>query len=160
MTVCLAGCLPTFEPSQGSVLAGEWVLAESQEFEPAELKLVFDRSGNLDKVQAQVAAKMATYSRFDAYTDVTGDAVSIEAPFYDNWFVFDGTLSPDQNRIEGVASLTLSIDRGETVEVLDRPATLIRVGYEDESPDGSGADGSSGTPSGGSPPDASGDTAI
>jgi hypothetical protein len=102
---------------------------------------------------------MATYSRFESETRVVGDAVSIAAPFYNNWLLFDGTLSPDQNRIDGLASLTLSLDGGRAVTLQDRPATLIRVS-SDELVDAAGAGESSATSPAGSPPEAADTTSI
>jgi hypothetical protein len=159
LALVLSGCLPSVVSPQPSVLAGEWILAQNPELPDTTVKLTFDHAGRLDRVQAQVDAKMATYSRFESEARVVGDAVSITAPFYNNWFVFDGTLSPDQNRIDGVASLTLSLDGGRTVVLDDRPATLLRTST-DELADAFGAGDSRVTSPDGSPPYASDTTSI
>jgi len=110
----IAGCDILFPPANpAEVLAGTWkaVFDEPGDLELFDIQLTFDSDGLLttitatgpDGVTSSLAVADATTSEVD------GDQVTITIPALGGTRVFEGTLSADQNSIDGSLSRDLEL---------------------------------------------------
>lgn len=111
--VPFAGCNILTPPANpAAVLEGQWqaVFDEPGDLEGFDVQLTFDADGALTTITAtSPEGAVATFNVDNATTsEVDGNQVTITIPSAAGERIFEGTLSEDQNSIDG--SLSQSID--------------------------------------------------
>jgi len=111
----IAGCPPP--SNSAAVLEGTWkaVFDEPGDLELFEIQLTFDSNGDLTQIKATAPeGGTATLDTSDTSTsEVDGDQVTITVPIAAGTRVFEGTLSEDENSIDGSLSNELDLSGGD-----------------------------------------------
>jgi len=129
-TLMLTGCPepePTPPPDE-AVLAGDWTGTAS---DGRVFTLTFDDVGVLVEIETTGdGGATITVNVPDATSTVNGDNVRVEVPVDNATAVYTGTLSDNQNRIDGDLSREVSVTDNVTVTIPQGPLDLIRVGAD------------------------------
>lgn len=127
-----AGCNffnPT--PPDSAVLDGEWdmVFDEPGDLEGLTITATFDANGDLTEISASnEAGGTATLTLDSAVTELDGDQVTITIPTSGGSVNFEGTLSADENTIDGQFSQSFELPGGDLDVTLPTGAvTLTRI---------------------------------
>lgn len=112
----VAGC-NIFAPPAAAVLEGTWTATfdEPGDLEGIEILLTFDGNGQLVSIEAESEdGGTASLDVDDASTtELDGSAVTITIPVANGTTVFEGTLSEDENSIDGSLSQELELPSGD-----------------------------------------------
>ncbi|UCC32241.1 MAG: hypothetical protein JSU86_08145 [Phycisphaerales bacterium] len=125
----LSGCPPTgVEPSPEAVLAGEW---DATDQDGKIYVLQFNSEGILVRITGTHASGTEqSMSVIGSTSTVDGSAVTVRVPHPEEWSVFTGTLSSDQNRIDGdlvVDTEATGVYIGDVLITIPRgPFVLVR----------------------------------
>jgi len=128
----IAGCDILFPPTNSAaVLEGTWqaVFDEPGDLELVDVQFVFDSNGVLTQITATPpAGSTITYNVADTTTStVDGDQVTITIPNVAGARTFTGTLSSDENSIDGSLSLSLDFPSGSNITLPGSDLTLTRL---------------------------------
>ncbi len=130
----IAGC-NLFGPASNpaAVLEGTWqaVFDQPGDLEGYDIRLIFDANGALTQITAAApAGGTASLDVADTTTtEVDGNQVTITVPAVAGARVFEGTLSDDQNSIDGSLSQELQLPSGDLqVTLPGGDLTLTRLG--------------------------------
>lgn len=111
-----AGC-NIFAPPAAAVLEGSWtaVFDEPGDLEGIDIVLTFDSNGQLVSIEAESEDGGTANLDVDnsSTTEVDGSNVTVSIPVAGGTTVFEGTLSEDQNTIEGSLSQELELPSGD-----------------------------------------------
>jgi len=129
--ICLvAGCPGSGNPA--AVLEGTWevTFAEPGDLEGFEIQAIFDDEGQLTRITAE--SPEGGSARLDVdnatTTEVDDGDVTISIPSVGGVRILEGTLSEDENTIEGSLSRELELLDGDLeVTLPDADLTLTRV---------------------------------
>jgi hypothetical protein len=126
-SLLLGGC-PLFpsEPPPAAVLEGDW-FAELDD--GGEVVFTFDDQGDLTRIRAMTATGATVdFNASQSTTMLTGDQVTIRVPLGDRGTsTFEGTLSADQNTMEGALSQEIVAEGVLTVTIPGGDLTLTRT---------------------------------
>ncbi len=129
-SVAISGCnIFAPAPNPAAVLEGTWQaeFAVPGDLEGYDVRLTFDSSGQLTEITATApAGAVATFDGTGATTEVSGDQVTVTVPALVGTSVFEGTLSADENTIDGSLSQNIEFQNG-SVTLPSGDLTLTRV---------------------------------
>jgi hypothetical protein len=112
----VSGC-NIFAPPASAVLEGTWTATfdEPGDLEGIDITLTFDGNGQLVSIEAESDDGGTASLDVDnaSTTEVDGSDVTITIPIADGTTVFEGTLSEDENTIEGSLSQELELPSGD-----------------------------------------------
>lgn len=131
--VTLGGC-NIFNPpvNEAAVLEGTWQadFEEPGDLEGFDVQLTFDSSGQLTEISAESPeGGTASLDVSDSTTtEVDGNQVTVSIPVAGGTRTFEGTLSDDENSIEGSLSQEIELPSGDLdVTLPGSNLTLTRV---------------------------------
>jgi hypothetical protein len=126
----LGGCpLSPFDPPPAAVLAGDWFTELDQ---AGEAIFTFDDQGRLTRIAA--TAGSVDFDPAESITTLDGDQVTIRVPVGSSeTSTFTGTLSADQNTLEGTLSRQIAVDGLLTLTIPEGELTLTRTSDCDNS---------------------------
>lgn len=128
----LTGC-NIFAPPAAAVLEGTWTATfdEPGDLEGIEVLLTFDGNGQLVSIEAESEEGGTAGLDVDdaSTTEVDGSSVTITIPVAGGTTVFEGTLSEDENTIDGSLSKELELPSGDLDITL--PGNDLTLGRSD-----------------------------
>jgi len=116
--IAVSGCNIFAPPDNpAAVLEGTWTLVfdEPGDLEGTDIELTFDANGELVEILATGPQGGTASLDVDAATtsEVDGDQVTITVPVAGGTRIFEGTLSADENTIDGSLSAELELPSGD-----------------------------------------------
>jgi hypothetical protein len=129
-SLAVSGCSIS-APPEAAVLEGTWQAEfdEPGDLELVDVQFVFDANGALTQITATPPeGATITLNVSDATTSqVDGDQVTISVPIAGGTSIFEGTLSSDQNSIDGSLSKSIDFPSGNNIVLPGSDLTLTRV---------------------------------
>jgi hypothetical protein len=129
-TFALSGCaIITPPPNPAAVLEGTWqaVFDEPGDLEGYDIQLTFDDNGSLVEITAESPEGATARLDVDNATEtgVDGDQVTVTIPSAGGTRSFTGTLSEDENSIDGSLSQELELPSGDLDVTLPGQALVL-----------------------------------
>lgn len=126
----IVGC-PPIGPNPAAVLQGVWrlIFDNPGDLEGFDIQLTFDSNGQLTDISAvSPQGGTASLDVNNSSTTLEGDDVTISIPTQQGTRTFEGTLSADENSIDGAFSQEIELPSGDLdVSLPDSDATLRRI---------------------------------